>query len=95
VRAAVARYLDGCPVADDAVLVVSEIAANAVLHSQSSGEFFTVRCELYPDYVWVECEDLSRRGASCAGTGRCRGAVRPGPRRRRGGSARAGAACGG
>jgi serine/threonine-protein kinase RsbW len=58
VRAAVARYLDGCPAADDAVLVVSEIAANAVLHSQSSGDFFTVRCELYPDYVWVECEDL-------------------------------------
>jgi len=37
VRAAVARYLDGCPAADDAVLVVSEIAANAVLHSQSGG----------------------------------------------------------
>jgi hypothetical protein len=29
------------------VLVVSEIAANAVLHSQSSGEFFTVRCGRY------------------------------------------------
>ena len=57
-RAAVTRYLDGCPVADDAVLVVSEIASNAVVHSKSSGEFFTVRCELYPDYVWVECEDL-------------------------------------
>ena len=58
VRAAVARYLDGCPVADDVVLVVSEIASNSVLHSESGGEFFTVRCELHPDYVWVECEDL-------------------------------------
>jgi serine/threonine-protein kinase RsbW len=58
VRAAVARYLDGCPAVDDAVLVVSEIAADAVLHSQSSDDFFAVRCELYPDYVWVECEDL-------------------------------------
>jgi len=58
VRTAVAGYLDGCPAADDAVLVVSEIASNSVLHSRSSCEFFTVRCELYPDYVWVECEDL-------------------------------------
>ena len=46
VRAAVARYLDGCPVAEDAVLAVSEIASNSVLHSQSSGGLFTVRCEL-------------------------------------------------
>ena len=58
VRAAVARYVDGCPAADDAALVVPEIASNSVLYSESSGEFLTVRCELYPDYVWVECEDL-------------------------------------
>ena len=58
VRAAVARYLDGCPVADDALLVVSEIASNSILHSESAGEFFTVRCELRPGCVRVECEDL-------------------------------------
>ncbi len=31
VRRQVARYLDGCPVTDDAVLAASEFAANAVL----------------------------------------------------------------
>ena len=57
-RRAVARYLAGCPAADDAVLIASELASNAVLHSASRGEFFTVRAELHPDYVWVEAEDL-------------------------------------
>jgi hypothetical protein len=46
VRHAVARYLAGCPAADEAVLVVSELAANAVVHSASRGAFFTVRAEL-------------------------------------------------
>lgn len=58
VRAAVAGHLAGCPVADDAILIVSEIVSNAVVHSESAGEFFTVRIEAYPDYVWIECEDL-------------------------------------
>jgi anti-sigma regulatory factor (Ser/Thr protein kinase) len=40
------------------VLIVSELASNAVLHSASRGEFFTVRVELHADYVWVEAEDL-------------------------------------
>jgi anti-sigma regulatory factor (Ser/Thr protein kinase) len=58
VRRAVARHLAGCPGADDAVLILSELAANAIVHSASRGQFFTVRAELYPDYVWVEAEDL-------------------------------------
>jgi hypothetical protein len=57
-RRAVARHFAGCPVLDDLVLIVSEIASNAVLHSASRGEFFTVRAELHADYVWVEAEDL-------------------------------------
>ena len=65
VRAAVARHLDGCPAADDAVLVASEIASNAILHSASAGGSFTVRCELYPDYAWIECQDAG-------GTWHCR-----------------------
>ena len=58
VRQAVARYLAGCPAADEAVLIVSELAANAIVHSASRGAFFTVRAELHADYVWVEVEDL-------------------------------------
>ena len=57
-RRAVARHLAGCPAADDAVLIVSELASNAILHSASRGEFFTVRAELHPGFVWVEAEDL-------------------------------------
>jgi anti-sigma regulatory factor (Ser/Thr protein kinase) len=57
-RREVARYLAGSPAANDAVLIASELAANAVLHSASRGEFFTVRAELHADYVWVEAEDL-------------------------------------
>src|ERR1035437_2570245 len=57
-RRAVARHLAGCPALDDLVLIVSELASNAVLHSASRGAFFTVRAELHADYVWVEAEDL-------------------------------------
>ena len=57
-RRAVARHLAGCPAADDTVLIVSELASNAIVHSASRDEFFTVRAELHADYVWVEAEDL-------------------------------------
>ena len=58
VRHAVASYLAGCPAAYEAVLIVSELAANAIVHSGSRGAFFTIRAELHADYVWVETEDL-------------------------------------
>lgn len=58
VRAAVAAHLGDCPATADAVLVVSEIATNAVRHSGSAGEFFSVRVHLHKGWVWVECEDL-------------------------------------
>lgn len=59
-----ARYfaeamLAGWPVADDIVLIVSELAANAVVHSASgdSGQFW-VHLETVPGrYVWVEVLD--------------------------------------
>ena len=59
-RLEVARYLSacGCPVAEDVTLVVSEFATNAVVHSASRDQFFTVRAELFPSYVRVEVEDL-------------------------------------
>jgi anti-sigma regulatory factor (Ser/Thr protein kinase) len=58
VRHEIAAYLDGCPAADDAILIVSEIVSNAIVHSVSKGKSFTVRCETFRDYVWLECEDL-------------------------------------
>jgi anti-sigma regulatory factor (Ser/Thr protein kinase) len=57
VRRDVARYLADCPATDDAVLTASEFAANAVLHSRSRGEQFTIRVQLHPDHVRVECQD--------------------------------------
>jgi anti-sigma regulatory factor (Ser/Thr protein kinase) len=58
VRHDIARYLAECPAADDAILITSEFAANAAIHSASRDEFFTVRCQLSPSQVQVEVEDL-------------------------------------
>ena len=58
VRREIAAHLAGCPAADDAILIVSEIVSNAIVHSASNGESFTVRCETFRDYVSIECEDL-------------------------------------
>ena len=58
VRRDMARHLAGCPAADDAVLIASELAANSVMHSASAGKFFTVSCDARPGYLWIEVEDL-------------------------------------
>jgi anti-sigma regulatory factor (Ser/Thr protein kinase) len=58
VRDGLRAYLDDCPRAEDAVLIASELSANAVLHSASRGESFTVRAEVLRDHVRIECEDL-------------------------------------
>src|SRR5207244_9863079 len=57
VRRAVASHLTGCAAAADAVLIASELAANAILHSRSRAGHFTVRTELHPDHVRIEAED--------------------------------------
>ena len=57
VRSEVHAHLAGCPAADDVVLIVSEFASNAVLHSLSRAGEFGVRVELYPGYLWLEIED--------------------------------------
>jgi anti-sigma regulatory factor (Ser/Thr protein kinase) len=57
-RRAVARHLAGCPSAADAVLIASELACNAILHSRSRTRLFTIRAALHPDHVRIEVEDL-------------------------------------
>jgi anti-sigma regulatory factor (Ser/Thr protein kinase) len=50
VRKSLARVLDGCPAAEDAIACLSELAANAVTHTRSAqpGGTFTVRARLTP-----------------------------------------------
>jgi hypothetical protein len=60
VRAALREFLADCPVAGDAVQLLSELSANAIAHTDSGspGGSFTVRVQDYPDsYVWGEVED--------------------------------------
>ena len=60
VRADLAKVAAACPVADDLVLLASELATNAILHSRSGhpARTFAVRATLYPgDYAWVEVID--------------------------------------
>jgi serine/threonine-protein kinase RsbW len=60
VRADLRRVLDGCPVADEAILCASELAANAALHSESRkpGASFTVRVQASPGaLVLIEVGD--------------------------------------
>src|SRR5580704_1383775 len=67
VRADLAHVAAGFPAADDLVLIGSELATNAVLHSRSGhpGETFTVRAEVHPgQYASLEVEDQGGDWAS-------------------------------
>ena len=60
VRSALREFLGGCPVADDAVCLLSELCANAILHSDSgkTGGTLTVRARhVVNRYVRGEVED--------------------------------------
>ena len=60
VRADLAKIAAECPAADHVILLASELATNAILHSRSGhpDRVFTVRATLYPgDYAWVEIID--------------------------------------
>ncbi len=57
-RAALAAWLGGWPQVDEAVLVASEFATNAVLHSDSGqGGAFTLRAEVQQGHIRIEVED--------------------------------------
>jgi anti-sigma regulatory factor (Ser/Thr protein kinase) len=58
VRREIAAYLAGCPAADDIILIADELAANAIIHTQSRGGTFTVRCQLSTGTARSEIEDL-------------------------------------
>jgi hypothetical protein len=58
VRRDIASYLEYCPAADDLILIADELAANAILHTQSRGASFTVRCHLSHRTAQIEVEDL-------------------------------------
>jgi serine/threonine-protein kinase RsbW len=60
VRADLRTFLNGYPIADETILVASELAANAAIHSSSRrpGGRFIVRAEVCPgDHAWVEVKD--------------------------------------
>jgi anti-sigma regulatory factor (Ser/Thr protein kinase) len=60
VRADLGAILRECPIADETILVASELAANAVTHSRSRqpGGQFIVRAAVCPGaYIWLEVED--------------------------------------
>jgi anti-sigma regulatory factor (Ser/Thr protein kinase) len=63
-RAFMAQVLTDCQFAQDALLIVSELCTNAVLHS-NSGQLdghFTVRAEVHDgDCLWIEVEDQGGR----------------------------------
>jgi anti-sigma regulatory factor (Ser/Thr protein kinase) len=57
VRRDVAEQLSKCPAAADAVVIASEFATNAILHSRSRGGHFTIRVQLHRDFLRLECQD--------------------------------------
>jgi serine/threonine-protein kinase RsbW len=58
VRAFVGEVVGGCPVADDVILLASEVAANAVVHTASGrGGTFTVVVHPRDELVRVEVHD--------------------------------------
>jgi len=60
VRAATRAILPSCPIADDVIVIASELAANACLHSRSGlpGGCFTLDVRDHPgDHVYVGVTD--------------------------------------
>jgi anti-sigma regulatory factor (Ser/Thr protein kinase) len=83
VRAFVAQAVDGSPVADDVILLTSEVATNAVVHTASGkGGTFTVIVQPGDRAVRVEVHDggsdtppKARTADELAGSGRGLGLI--------------------
>jgi serine/threonine-protein kinase RsbW len=83
VRAFVGEAVNGCPVADDVILLASEVATNAVAHTASGkGGTFTVVVHLGDRVIRVEVHDDGsesspdvRTAEELAGSGRGLGLV--------------------
>jgi hypothetical protein len=74
VRAALRSFLRDWPLADDAITLASELAANAVSHSHSRqpGGQFTVRAQLHPDgSLHAQVEDQGSNWDGDLGTAEC------------------------
>lgn len=70
VRADLAKVAAQCPVADELILMASELVTNAILHSRSGrpDSTFTVRASLYlGEYAYVEVVDLGGAWAAEVG----------------------------
>ena len=73
VRAALRSFLDDCPVADEVIAGVWELAANACLHSNSKlpgGQFAITVHDFTGDYVYAEVRDQGSTWNADLGTGR-------------------------
>jgi anti-sigma regulatory factor (Ser/Thr protein kinase) len=73
-RVLISGLLDGCSAADDVVLLVSELAANAIAHSASGqpGGTFTVRARVCgASWVHAEVEDQGSAWNGNIGAAQC------------------------
>lgn len=70
-RRFLAGILDGCQPAEDALLCLSELASNAILHSRSArrGGRFAVRVSQAPGWLTVEVRDEGGPWAPCPADG--------------------------
>ncbi|MEV0751160.1 ATP-binding protein [Streptosporangium sp. NPDC050280] len=57
VRRLVGALLTGCPVLDDAIACLAELASNAVVHTKSRGDVFTVEIRLMDGSVRIAVTD--------------------------------------
>src|SRR5260370_33127044 len=71
VRATLRSFLDDCPVTDEVIAGVWELAANACLHTNSKlpgGQFAITRHDFTGDYVAAEAREQASAGTASAGT---------------------------